>query len=905
MSVEPGTRLGPYEITAKLGEGGMGEVYRATDTKLKREVAIKVLPGGVHRRRRAPRALRARGAAARAAPPPEHRLDLRPRGERAASAPSSWSSSKARPSLSGWTRGLSPCEESLPSARQIAEALEEAHEKGIVHRDLKPQNVKASMEGRVKVLDFGLAKAMDAGGSASSSVADLARSPTLMNSPTLTARGNAARRDPRHRGLHGAGAGARADRRQAGGHLGLRRRALRDALGPVDLPSDTVPDTLAAVLTREVDFSALPAATPPSIRRLLRRCLERKPARRLRDIGDARLVIDDALAGVADEPAPTAATTGPVLAIPAWRRWLPWLGGALVGLAAGHLVAPRGAAPAASGATELTTIRMLVAAGESADPDLAPDGKTLAFQSRRGDESRVWIKDLASGSESALARSPSWLPRFSPDGTSVLFSTNGEGSRIDLYRVALATREERLVVRDAEVGDWSPDGRSVCFLRQLQRDSGVGQGYSDLVTFDLASGEERAVYHDDSGSIDFARWSPDGRSIAITQRGFQTGSLNHVGIVDVASGAIRRFPLRIGDLAAAQPQGMAWLSSRELVLLLLDTGSRISQAGRIATLDLETAEFASRMALPSVGWGLAVAEAGSLVVGVGSTEQNLREVRRGDSAWSPAELLTQGPFSDRQPVYSPDGRSILFTSDRSGNLDIWRLDRESGELRRLTDHEASDWDPALSPDGRQLVLSSNRTGRFQIWIADADGASPRQVTDVENAQNPTMTADGEWIVFTLQDARPEKSGLWKIRPDGRDPTLIVAGPYLIPETSADGRFVAFRGQLEEGKRLVRIADGHLLDVSIPFTDRFRWSVEERTDLWAIRQNENGNSIVRYPFDPERETLGAAQTILAGDAVKEAESLGVARDGSAFAFSSFANRRAQLVRIDGLAGLARP
>lgn len=338
---------------------------------------------------------------------------------------------------------------------------------------------------------------------------------------------------------------------------------------------------------------------------------------------------------------------------------------------------------------------------------------------------------------------------------------------------------------------------------------------------------------------------------------------------------------------------------------MLDAGTRIAQSGRIVTLDVGSGAFSSVLPLPSVGWGLATAGPGSLVVGVGSTEQNLREARRVERGWSPAELLTQGPFSDRQPVYSPDGRSILFTSDRSGNLDIWRLDRASGELRRLTDHEASDWDPALSPDGRRLIFSSNRSGRFQIWIADADGASPRQVTDLENAQNPTMTGDGEWIVFTLQDAGEGRNGLWRIRPDGRDATLVAAGPFLVPETSPDGRFVALRAQPEDGKRLARLADGALLDVSIPFTDRYRWSVEERTWLWGIRLSPEGNSIVRYPFDPARETLGAAQTILAGEAVRAAESLGVARDGSAVAFSTFANRRAQLVRVDGLAGLERP
>jgi len=308
--------------------------------------------------------------------------------------------------------------------------------------------------------------------------------------------------------------------------------------------------------------------------------------------------------------------------------------------------------------------------------------------------------------------------------------------------------------------------------------------------------------------------------------------------------------------------------------------------------------------LPSVGWGLASAGAGSLVVGIGSTEQNLREVRRSSGTWGAVELLTQGPFSDRQPVYSPDGRSIVFTSDRGGNLDIWRLDRATGELRRLTDHEAFDWDPALSPDGRRLLFSSNRSGRFQIWIAEADGASPRQVTDLENAQNPTMTPDGEWILFTLQDSTAERNGVWKVRPDGRDPTLVAAGAFLIPETSPDGAYVAVRGQREEGRRIVRVADGRPLEVSIPFTDRYRWVSGSPTHLWAIRYDDAGNSIVRYAFDSVRGTLGAAEPILAGDAAREAESLGVARDGSAFAFSSFANRRAQLVRIDGLAALDR-
>jgi hypothetical protein len=422
------------------------------------------------------------------------------------------------------------------------------------------------------------------------------------------------------------------------------------------------------------------------------------------------------------------------------------------------------------------------------------------------------------------------------------------------------------------------------------------------VILGLEDGEERTIFSDKSSSIDLARWSPDGRRIALLLLGFQTGEKDHIAVVDVASGTVETHAIELAGFPALVASGLDWLADGRLVLLLRDSGPRISQSGRIATLDVESGRMASLLPLPAVGWGLAVAGGNALVVCVGSTEQNIREVRRSASGWGSVELLTEGPFSDRQPVYSPDGRSILFTSDRSGNLDIWRLDRATGELRRLTDHEASDWDPAFSPDGEQLLFSSDRSGRFQIWIANADGSSPRQVTDLENAQNPTMTADGEWIVFTLQAAEADESGLWKIRPDGRDATLIRAGSQLIPDTSPDGRFVAFRAQSNLGRRLVRISDGEPLDVSIPYTDRHRWSDGGGTYLWAIHVSEGHNRIVRFAFDPARETLGPEETLLEGGAVAEAESLGVARDGSAIAFSTFANRRAQLVRIDGLAGL---
>jgi Tol biopolymer transport system component len=256
-------------------------------------------------------------------------------------------------------------------------------------------------------------------------------------------------------------------------------------------------------------------------------------------------------------------------------------------------------------------------------------------------------------------------------------------------------------------------------------------------------------------------------------------------------------------------------------------------------------------------------------------------------------------------VYSPDGRWLVFSSDRSGNLDLWRISLADGEIQRLTDVPAVDWDPALSADGSQLVFSSNRSGRFQIWLAEADGSSPRQVTDVENAQNPTMTADGRWIVYTRQDAGDEKNGIWKVQPDGSGEARLVAGLYFHPETSPDGQYVAFQVPRGRELRLARIADGQLLPVSLPRSDRYRWTVAGgATHLWAITSRENTDSIVRLPFDAKNGRLGAPTVVFTADPNHSPESLGVAHDGSALIYSQVANSRASLLRIDGLAGLER-
>ncbi|MEZ5331871.1 MAG: protein kinase [Thermoanaerobaculia bacterium] len=420
MTLAAGTRLGPYEITAKLGEGGMGEVYRATDGTLKREVAIKVLPAAFteDEARLARFEREAQLLAQLNHPSIAHVYGLEGSGTTRALVMELVEGPTLAQRLEA---GPLPLEESLPLARQIAEALEEAHGKGIVHRDLKPQNVKLSADGRVKVLDFGLAKAMDPGGaSGAASAAELAASPTLTLGATVQGviLGTAAYMAPEQ--AKGGAVDKRADIWAFGVVLYemLTGRRLFDA--------PTVPETLAEVLTRTPDLSRLPAATPTALRRLLRRCLERSPKDRLHDIADARIVLDDLLSGriAAEEPraAPDEASGAP--------RGTPWaarLGWAAAGLAVGALAVltlkPVSEPPSA----DPPVVRSLTYSGTSAEPSASLDGRHVAFTSSRDGTSRIWLKQLATGEEVALTDGPDTRPEIAPDSSAVLFLRAREG----------------------------------------------------------------------------------------------------------------------------------------------------------------------------------------------------------------------------------------------------------------------------------------------------------------------------------------------------------------------------------------------------------------------------------------------------------------------------------------------
>jgi serine/threonine-protein kinase len=412
-----GERIGPFHVTGTLGAGGMGQVYRARDSRLNREVAIKVLPPkfAADPESMARFSREAQLLAALSHPNIAVLYGLEETGGASALIMELVEGQTLAHRIAAGPLAL---DEAVAIARQIAEALEAAHDKGIVHRDLKPSNVKIDPQGKVKVLDFGLAKAVEPAPAAGVSPSE---SPTLVGDFTRTdvIMGTAAYMSPEQ------ARGKTVDKRADIWAFGV---LLYEMLtGRPMFLADTVAETLASVLRAEIDLTHLPIDTPPGIRRLIRRCLQRDPKQRLRDIGDARIELD-----AADDASPPAVLRG---LAPARRSWLPWIAaGALAIVAGGFAVAPyyrEQPQPAAA-------VRFLVSPPEKVAFGLwlavSPDGRHIAFPGTSPDGvTRIWVRSLNSVDTRPIAdaEAPGTITLFwSSDSRSVVFASAGKVKRI-------------------------------------------------------------------------------------------------------------------------------------------------------------------------------------------------------------------------------------------------------------------------------------------------------------------------------------------------------------------------------------------------------------------------------------------------------------------------------------------
>lgn len=551
----------------------------------------------------------------------------------------------------------------------------------------------------------------------------------------------------------------------------------------------------------------------------------------------------------------------------------------------------------------------MTTSGLDAEPTASPDGRLVAFRSTRDGTPRIWMRQLAGGGEEPVTDGPDSTPRFSPDGSTLLF-VRDEESGPAIYRQAIVGGQPKKVLADAFEANWSPDGSRIAFAR-LRRDSGDHQ-VTAVGVADAQSGEVRLLAELDAffSGID---WAPDGRSFLGVANSI-TGNTPDCTLarIDVETGAVERLRPDSGGFPLTSP---TFVGTHAVALgiagsLLGDQGDALS---RIARFDLESGETETLLwaesifplqGLRSSFSTLDVLGEGRLVFHRVLTHQSLIElelVEGGVRVAPPGSRrgLTRGLSRDRQPVYAPDGRTVLFSSDRAGNLDLWSVDRETGALRQITDDSAQDWDPAFTPDGKRILWSSDRSGHLEIWIANADGSSARQLSDDGvDAENPTVTPDGEWVVYW--SANPEKEGVWKTRIDGTETTQLVSGSFLQPDTSPDGRYAAFLtinvGAAYSSIRVVDIETGELVPFEIGVRaplqastrliyGRLRWMPSGDALAYVGADEEGRTGIFVQEFAPGQDTSATRRPLAGFSTDFESESFGISPDGRRIAIGA--------------------
>jgi eukaryotic-like serine/threonine-protein kinase len=751
----------------------MGQVFRATDTKLKRQVAIKVLPPSVAadadrlaRFRREAEVLASLNHPNVAA---IYGLEEHP----PASGGQAGVTALVMELIEGddlsqrIARGAIPLEDALPIAKQIAEGLEAAHERGIVHRDLKPANIKVRPDGTVKVLDFGLAKSLDP---AAASISGATNSPTV-TSPAMTQAGvilgTAAYMSPEQ--ARGKGVDRRVDIWAFGAVL------FEMLTGRRAFDGDDVAETLANVINKEPAWDALPPSTPAHVRQTLRVCLKKATRDRVPDIGAVRLALDGAFEPVASQSiAMTTASS---------RGRLPWIATLAVAVA---LVA----------AMASPTLRHLREAPPTVPPEmrleittpvsdaplqfaLSPDGRSLVFVASGDGPSRLWLRPLDRAEAEPLPGTEgATYPFWSPDSRSIGFVA---GNALRRLEVGGGAPQLLTTVRNSTAqGSWSTDG-TILFAHSgaapVRRIAATGGEAVEVTRLD-------PPHHSGHRAPQFL---PDGRHFLFYALGTPETSGLYLGSLD--GGTPVRLTAADSGGGFLPPDHVVFVRQGTLVARRLDLSKGALTGDPVTLADRVSPEGIAR-------GGFSVSASGSIAyrAGGGRAPRLLTWVdRTGKVVGVAGEPDPNAPAS---PELSRDGRRVAMWRGVQGNADIWLMDLIRGGMTRLTFDAALDIGPVWSPDGMRIAFRSNRTGIYDLYVKPSNGsaAETRLVDSPYGKGVEDWSADGRWLVYS--EGAPKTGGdLWALDLHSPDPTPRVVANTAAQETQAqlspDGRWLAY------------------------------------------------------------------------------------------------------------------
>ncbi|HTI35913.1 MAG TPA: protein kinase [Vicinamibacterales bacterium] len=776
MSIVGGT-VAHYRVTERIGAGGMGEVYRATDSKLNRQVAIKVLPDACaqdpERMARFHREAQVLASLSHPNIASIYGLEESTGGVRALVmelVDGEELSQKIQ-------RGALPMDEALRIALAIAEALEAAHEHGVIHRDLKPANVKVTPDGQVKVLDFGLAKAFETG------VADGETNPAL--SPTLSIAatraglilGTAAYMSPEQ------ASGAVVDKRSDVWSFGV---VLFEMLtGKRLFDGETVSHTLADVLRGQIDWTQLPASTPRAIRQLLERCLERDRRRRLRDIGEARITIEEQLAAAASLA--KAAPAAPAARERQHVAWLPWSVSGLATIAlvtlAAFTIGRRAPAspPHLRFDARLSDAALWTQIGPAID--VSGDGSHIAYVTGDETQRQLYVRptDQLAGTKlaegNASTGSP-YHPFFSPDGAWIGYAVSGELRKIP---VTGGTPLTLCKVSRSRGAWWGPDDMIVLAPSPdsgLFRVPAAGGEPKPLTTLNK---ERKEVSH---------RWPqvlPGGKQVLFTSststgRDYDSGSIE---VVNVDTG-VRTLVVSGGTFGRYVAPGYLLYVNKGTVFAVPFDLTKLEMTGTPAPVLQQVTstptEGGAQMAFSTTGL-LAYIRGGPVV----PTYPVVWVDRDGRTS---RLLDEQAPYAN--PRLSPDGKRLSLTIFRDNNWDVWVYDIERGVSTRLTFDETAETEQIWSPDGRDVIFSSSKNGPDSLFRKPADGSGQEQ--EIAKLDTPmwatSWSPDSQTVAYTTQGSSFD-IGMLSLADHKSQPLLTSTFGEKDPAFSPDGKWLAY------------------------------------------------------------------------------------------------------------------